>query len=65
MSRLNLDPSTLQVESFGPEPVIAQPKEPKTYPDCPTATGCTCIPECQSVVQPVCPVLPATSACIK
>jgi hypothetical protein len=54
MSRLTLDPATLRVESFeGVVPVIIG-LAGETYPDCPTATGCTCVAACQSVVRPGC-----------
>ena len=54
MSRLTLDPSTLRVDSFeGIVPVIIG-MTGETYPDCPTATGCTCVSACQSAVQPPC-----------
>ena len=54
MSRLSLDVSTLQVESFGAEPALVQSTGGQTYPDCPTATGCTCVDGCGSLVR-VCP----------
>jgi len=55
MSRFNLDPSTLRVESFeGILPIVVGVAG-ETYPDCPTATGCTCVSACQSAVQPPCP----------
>ena len=54
VSRLTLDLSALQVDTFAAEaaaPLIYN----ETYPDCPTATGCTCIASCQSAVRPACP----------
>ena len=63
MSRLTLDPSTLAVESFeGVVPVIIGTGG-ETYPDCPTATGCTCVAACISIVSPPCqePVTIATA----
>ncbi|HEX6746513.1 MAG TPA: hypothetical protein VF092_04400 [Longimicrobium sp.] len=54
MSRLTLDPSTLRVESFeGVVPIIIGAGG-ETYPDCPTATGCTCVDACISIVRPPC-----------
>ncbi|HEU4453297.1 MAG TPA: hypothetical protein VFR81_09565 [Longimicrobium sp.] len=51
MSTLSLRPDELRVESFAVEgPTgLAQPvttREPNTWPDCPTATGCTCVATC-------------------
>ena len=51
MNRIPLDPPTLQVESFGAEPAPATVTGDATYPDCPTATGCTCYDICQLVVR--------------
>ena len=50
MSRLTLDISALQVESFAAAPAAVAVVAPATYPDCPTATGCTCYAACQSMV---------------
>ncbi len=51
MRRLTLDPSLLRVQSFAVS--VMQPLEPATgesYPECPTATGCTCVSACLSIV---------------
>jgi hypothetical protein len=51
MSKLTLKPDQLRIETFAVSAL--QPLAPTggdSYPDCPTATGCTCVVECQSVV---------------
>lgn len=50
MSRLALDISALQVETFAANPAVAAEMIAATYPGCPTATGCTCNQICQSAV---------------
>lgn len=55
MSRLSLDVSALRVETFGTGlAVVSAALGAETYPDCPTATGCTCVTACQSLVR-ACP----------
>jgi len=55
MSTLSLHPEKLRVESFVVEEAARQPTDftdaparevPNTWPDCPTATGCTCFATC-------------------
>jgi hypothetical protein len=48
MSKLALD--QLRIETFAVSAL--QPLAPggESYPDCPTATGCTCVEACQSIV---------------
>lgn len=56
MSTLSLRPEELRVESFVVEQPSLQPAEftdavartepNNTWPDCPTATGCTCVETC-------------------
>jgi hypothetical protein len=51
MNRLSLDVSALQVETFGTGlAAFSSAVGAETYPDCPTATGCTCVDACQSAV---------------
>jgi hypothetical protein len=52
MSTLTLHAEELRVESFVVGETTRQPAdavagaEPNTWPDCPTATGCTCVATC-------------------
>ncbi len=50
MRKLTLDPTRLRVQSFAVSALYPSSQAPASYPDCPTATGCTCIPACQSIV---------------
>ena len=50
MPRLTLRIDALQVQSFA----VNDPSRPmfggESYPDCPTATGCTCVEACATIV---------------
>ena len=50
MSTYALNPADLRVESFEVGTLAPQAPAGATYPDCPTATGCTCYDWCLSIV---------------